>query len=54
MDRWREGYNDCDVEWRRKIQKEIEELKNIKIEGETFATAVNYAVLQLQDLLKRG
>jgi hypothetical protein len=27
MDRWKEGYNDCDLEWRKKIQRIIEKHK---------------------------
>ena len=54
MDRYKEGYNDCNREWKKKIEDEIKELKNMKVEGETFTTAKNYAVLELQDLLKKG
>lgn len=54
MDRWKEGYNDCNRDWENRICVAINEIKNMKVEGETFITAKNYAVLQLQDLLKKG
>ncbi len=54
VDRYKEGYNQAKRDWEKKIQEEIKELKNMNIEGETFTTARNYAVLQLQDLLKKG
>ncbi len=54
MDRYKEGYNQANRDWEKKISGAINEIKNMKVEGETFTTARNYAVLQLQDLLKKG
>lgn len=34
-----------------KVEEEIQELKNMKIDGEVFKTAVNYAIKILQSLL---
>lgn len=34
------------------IEKEIEELKNMKVEGEVFKTSVNFAIKVLQELLE--
>lgn len=34
------------------IEREIDELKNMKVEGEVFTTAVNFAIKILQKLLE--
>lgn len=36
-----------------KVEEEIQELKNMKVDGEIFKTAVNYAIKILQSLLGR-
>lgn len=69
MDRYKEGYNDCDMEWRRKIEekllkpihKEANEINKIFFEKEK-GFEVEGAVLQelgaiegmILDLLKKG
>lgn len=35
-----------------KIRDEIESLKNMKVDGETFTTAVNFAIKILQKILE--
>lgn len=37
---------------KKKIEDEIEELKNMKVGGEVFTTAVNFAIKELQELLE--
>ena len=36
-----------------KIKAEIEELKNMKVDGEVFTTAVNFGIKVLQSLLEK-
>ena len=38
---------------KKKIENEIEELRNMNVEGELFTTVVNYAILILQELLNK-
>jgi hypothetical protein len=62
MDRWKEGYNDCDMEWRKKIEKEIKELEKYKSTDEVDEFGIhsmNWLVADsiqgiLQSLLKKG
>ncbi len=64
MDRYKEGYNDCNIEWEKKIQEKINELEkeNIKMETNIEQTVIlsvkwstNKAIIEaLQDLLKKG
>ena len=35
-----------------KIREEIEELNNMKVDGETFTTAINFAIKILKELLE--
>lgn len=35
-----------------KVEEEIEELKDMKVEGEVFKTSVNFAIKILQELLE--
>ena len=62
MDRYKEGYNDCNREWEKKIEKELKEIKEIQ---EEHSKSFNWAdwkdeevyiqiVLILEDLLKKG
>ena len=39
---------------KQKIKDKIEELKRMKVEGEAFTTAVNFAILILQELLEES
>lgn len=64
MDRYKEGYNDCNREWKKKIEETIKELQkeNIKMETNIEQTVnllakwnTNKAIIEaLQDLLKKG
>ena len=64
MDRYKEGYNDCNIEWKKKIQEKINELQkeNIKMETNIEQTVIlsvkwstNKAIIEaLQNLLKKG
>lgn len=54
MDRWKEGYNDCDMEWRRKIQKEIDVIEKMTKERDFAYPVYRYCKNMLEDLLKRG
>ena len=38
----------------KKIQYEIEELKNMNVDGEVFTTSVNFAIKELQELLEEN
>ncbi len=38
--------------WKNKIEKEIEELKNMNVDGEVFKTSVNFATKVLQELFE--
>ena len=42
-----------DKKWEDKIKAEIEELKNMKVDGEVFTTAVNFGIKVLQSLLEK-
>ena len=39
--------------WENKIKAEIGELKDMKVDGEAFTTAVNFAIKELQSLLEK-
>lgn len=64
MDRYKEGYNDCNREWKKKIEEMIKELQkeNIKMETNIEQTVIllakwntNKAIIEaLKDLLKKG
>ena len=56
MDRWKEGYNDCDIEWRKKIQKKIIEVKNRNVDDEFMNNTMGKlnTIIDLEDLLKKG
>ena len=59
MDRWKEGYNDCDLEWRRKIQEKINKLeKEYKQfsdwDREDDCMITREEIEILEDLLKKG
>ena len=38
---------------KKKVEDEIEELKNMNVGGEVFTTAVNFAIKSLQELLDK-
>lgn len=46
-------YNRCSKKFKDKIKAEIEEQKNMRVDGEVFATSVNYAIKVLQSLLEK-
>ena len=62
MDRYKEGYNDCNRDWRKKIEEKIKELEKYKSTDEVDEFGIhsmNWLVAEsmqsfLQDLLKKG
>jgi len=55
-DRWKEGYNDCNLEWKKKIQKKINEVKNRNVDDEFMNKTMGKlnTIIDLEDLLKKG
>ena len=55
-DRWKEGYNDCDMEWRKKIQKKVIEVKNRNVDDEFMNKTMGKlnTIIDLENLLKKG
>jgi hypothetical protein len=62
MDRYKEGYNDCDRDWQNKIENTLKDIKEIQ---EEHSKSFNWSdwkdeevyiqiVSILEDLLKRG
>lgn len=56
MDRYKEGYNDCNRDWEKKIEDKVIEVKNRKVddEFETKTTGKLNTIKDLEDLLKKG
>lgn len=59
MDRYKEGYNDCNREWKKKIEDEIKVLNSrknyIPLDNKyTYKEVIEFGIEQLQDLLKKG
>lgn len=59
MDRYKEGYNDCDREWKKKIEEMIKELekeyeKITKTSDFIIADTIQPKIQVLEDLLKKG
>ena len=59
MDRYKEGYNDCNTEWKKKIQDEIKELNNrkdyIPLDNKyTYKEVIEFGIEELENLLKKG
>lgn len=47
------GFYDGEKKWKDKIKEELTELDNMKVDGELFTTAVNFAKKILQELLQK-
>ena len=46
------GRKERDNEWIQKIKEEIGKLEEMNVDGEIFTTAVNFAILTLQELIE--
>jgi len=56
MDRYKEGYNQANRDWEKKIQNKVIEIKNRKVddEFETKTAGKLNTIFDLEDLLKKG
>ena len=59
MDRYKEGYNDCNRDWEKKIQDKIKKLNSrknyIPLDNRyIYKEVIEYGIDELQDLLKKG
>jgi len=59
MDRYKEGYNQANRDWEKKIEDEIKELNSrkdyIPLDNKyTYKEVIEYGIEELQDLLKKG
>lgn len=62
MDRYKEGYNDCNREWRKKIEGKIKELEKYKLTDEVDEFGIHsmnwlvadYTQSVLEYFLKKG
>lgn len=55
-DRYKEGYNDCNRDWEKKIQEKIIEVKNRNVDNEFMNKTMGKlnTIIDLEDLLKKG
>lgn len=54
MDRWKEGYNDCDMEWRKKIKEILYYNKQNDIDGYNWSSHNIELIVKLEGLLGKG